>query len=121
MRDTEAMNDTPTPEPGDVVEILPGEGRYYVAHDSPKRGIIDGHYREGGPLIVVVNVDGGAAYRDHGHVSVSGGPCPVVQPEALRHKGTTTARFWRFKDGFRRLGVLDAEAYELEVNLWEWA
>jgi len=107
--------DKNNPTPGDVAVCLTDD---YYAGEVGKRGVLEMHsYGEG----LIMLTFGPSAFRpidtDDGYVSVSGGPCPAIERDSLIFLGTTTQRFWHWKDRPRAGGGVD---YFMNVGLWGW-
>lgn len=98
------------PQPGDRVVM------YDEFREELKVGIIDSSsaYPDG-LLMVVCDASAFRPRNQPTHVSCSGGPCPGVKPDSLRHIGYDWQRFWDWKDIPRAGGGVD---YHALVRIW---
>lgn len=95
------------PAVGDAV-VYDGSGDFY----SAGWGVLDTIC---GDLAATLSP---SAYREAGHVSCSGGPCPFIKPEDLTLVGLHDQRFWRWHRG--HAGASEGGDYYMCVPLWQW-
>lgn len=103
--------------PGDVIRL---DGEYWGATVGALAVVDGSHFGidfddDKGPQVLVVFE--ASAFRQHGKVSCSGGPCPFIPQADLVYEGATTRTFWRWADEPRAGGGVN---YTDEVALWSW-
>jgi len=109
--------DRENPTPGDMAVCLT-DSYYSSVGKQGMRGVLEMHtYGEGLIALTFQPSIFRPIDRDDNYISVSGGPTPAILRDSLTYLGTTTQRFWHWKDRPRAGGGVD---YFMNVGLWGW-
>ena len=102
------------PKPGDVV-IYDGSGPSKTYQEENNQGGIGVLEMSAGSLMVMFSP---SAWREEGHLSISGGPGIWLSPRNLVYNGLYRQKFWRWHAGFAGAG--EGGDYWMTVPMWRW-
>jgi hypothetical protein len=105
------------PRIGDLVTYRgDGDSNWsYLTHKGPVCGVID---RGCGPDTFGICFAPSVFRSSNTHVSVSGGPCPIVSADSLAFLGFGQQRYWQWSKGYSGAG--ESGDFFMTVPNWLW-